>query len=360
MSSPPVQIGSAAVGAGHRTYIVAELSGNHNGDLARAVETIHAIAESGADAVKLQTYRPDTITIDSDRPDFVVRGDGPWAGRTLYDLYEEAHTPYEWHERLFAEARARGLEVFSTPFDDTAVDLLESLGAPAYKVASFEMVDDALLRRVAATGKPVIFSTGMASMEEIAHALATVRAAGCNEVIVLRCTSSYPAPDAAMHLSSIPRLAQLTGCPVGLSDHSAGATAAVVAVALGACFIEKHFTLSRAAGGVDSHFSLEPAEFRGLVADVRRAEAMLGTPGFGPGLAEEGNTAFRRSLYVVADVAAGERLTRENVRSIRPGYGLSPRHLDSVIGLRAARAVPRGTPLAWSIVSAPADSPTEQ
>lgn len=346
-----ITIGKRSIGPGEPCYVVAELSGNHNGSLDRAIETIHAAADAGADAIKLQTYTADTLTIRSDRPDFVVPGNGAWGGRTLYDLYEEAHTPWEWHERLFTEAHARGLEIFSTPFDATAVDLLERLNAPAYKIASFELVDDALLRAVAATGKPVILSTGMASLEEVAHAVGVLRAAGTRELVVLRCTSSYPAPDTAMHLATIPVLAQTLGCPIGLSDHSMGTVAPVVAVTLGACFIEKHFTLRRADGGVDSHFSLEPAELRSLVDDVRRAQEMRGEPRFGPGLAEEGSAVFRRSLYVVRDVAEGELLTSENVRSIRPGFGLSPRFLDMVLGRRAARGAARGTPLNWDLIA---------
>lgn len=345
-----IRIAGRGIGPGHPAYIVAEMSGNHNGDIERAVAIVRAAAATGADAVKLQTYTADTITIDSRRPEFVVGGEGPWAGRTLYDLYQEAHTPWAWHERLFSEARAVGIAIFSTPFDHTAVDFLERLDAPAYKVASFELVDDLLLRKVASARKPVIMSTGMASLEEIAHAVATLRAAGCSELALLRCTSCYPAPDSSMRLAGIPLLAETFGCPVGLSDHSAGSTAPVVAVTLGATLIEKHFTLSRGEGGVDSHFSLEPAEFTELVQSVRRAEAMRGDPQFGPGVAEEGNVVFRRSLYVVKDVAKGERFTVENVRSIRPGFGLSPRYLDIALGKRATRPIARGTPLAWSLM----------
>jgi N-acetylneuraminate synthase len=349
--SARVTIGGRQIGPDEPAYLIAELSGNHNGDFDRAVATIRAAAAAGADAIKLQTYTADTLTIRSDRPDFVVPGSGPWGGRTLYDLYEEAHTPWDWHPRLFEEARRCGVAMFSTPFDDSAVAFLEELGAPAYKVASFELVDDALLRRVAETGKPVILSTGMASLEETAHAVETLRAAGATELVVLRCTSSYPAPDESMNLSTIPVLAATLACPVGLSDHSLGTAAAVVAVSLGACLIEKHFTLSRADGGVDSHFSLEPAEFESLVRDVRRAEAMLGAPTFGAGVAEEGSVVFRRSLYITDDVREGEVLTPRNVRSIRPGFGLSPRYLDVVLGKRVRRAVARGTPVTWDLIS---------
>ncbi len=346
-----IRIAGREVGPGAPVYVVAELSGNHNGDIERAVALIHAAADAGADAVKLQTYTADTLTIKSDRPEFIVPGNGPWGGRTLHDLYQEAHTPWEWHPRLFTEARARGIAMFSTPFDETAVDLLESLDVPAYKVASFELVDDHLLELVAARRKPVILSTGMATQDEIQHAVAVLQCGGADGVILLRCTSSYPAPDAEMHLSTIPELARRTHCPVGLSDHSLGTTAPVLAVGLGACFVEKHMTLKRSDGGVDSHFSLEPAEFTELVRDVRRAEAMLGRPTFGAGVAEEGNTAFRRSLYVVKDVVAGEPLTPANVRSIRPGFGLPPRHRDVVLASRAARAATAGTPITWDLLT---------
>ena len=349
--SGTIAIGRRTVGPGHPAYLVAELSGNHNGDLDRALRTIHAAAEAGADAIKLQTYTADTLTIQSDRPEFVVGGTGPWGGRTLYDLYQEAHTPWEWHPKLFAEARSLGLDVFSTPFDAEAIKLLERLNAPAYKIASFELVDDGLLRQVAATGKPVIMSTGMATVDEISHATAVLSGAGCSEWMLLRCTSSYPAPDAEMNLLTIPVLASTFGCAVGLSDHSMGTEAAVVAVTLGACLIEKHFTLSRSDGGVDSHFSLEPSEFNSLVRDVRRAEAMLGRARLGAGVAEEGNLALRRSLFIVRDVAEGEVFTEASVRSIRPGHGLAPHYLQQVLGKRATRPVRRGTPLTWELVA---------
>ena len=274
-------------------------------------------------------------------------GDGPWAGRTLHDLYTEAHTPWEWHAPLFEAAHAAGIQIFSTPFDPTAVELLESLGAKAYKIASFELVDDALLRCVAATGKPVILSTGMADLEEIEHALSTLRSGGASALALLRCTSSYPAPDDAMNLHSIGELMRRFDLPVGLSDHSEGTLAPVVSIALGACMVEKHFTLAREDGGVDSHFSLEPAELRQLVDDVRRAERMLGEARFGVADAERESAIFRRSLYVVEDVRAGEAFSEANVRSIRPGFGLAPRHLDAVLGRRASRPLARGTPLRW-------------
>lgn len=346
-----IRIGDRVVGDMAPVYVVAELSGNHNGDLERAIVSIRAAAEAGADAVKLQTYRPDTITIDSDKEDFVVPEGSPWSGRTLFDLYEEAHTPWEWHARLFEEARVCGIQIFSTPFDETAVELLESLQVPAYKIASFELVDDALIQRVAATRKPIILSTGMASLEEIGHAVDLMRREGVKDILLLRCTSSYPAPDNSMNLTSIPVLASATGCLVGLSDHTLGTVAPVVAVTLGACFVEKHFTLSRADGGVDSHFSLEPSELRALVHDIRRAEAMIGVTRFGAGVAEEGSLVFRRSLYAILDIAAGEVLTRKNVKAIRPGYGLSPRYLDTLLGKRAVRNVSRGSRIDWSVIA---------
>lgn len=345
-----IKINSVAIGAEHPAYIIAEISGNHNGSFDRALETVRAIAQTGANAVKLQTYRADTITLDADGPDFIVPGTGPWAGRRLFELYDEAHTPWEWHAPLFEEASKLGLAIFSTPFDHTAVDFLEELNVPAYKVASFELTDDTLLTKIAQTGKPLIVSTGMASLEEIMHALRILRGNGADQIALLKCTSSYPAPDAAMNLATVPLLAAATGCDVGLSDHSMGTTAPVVAVTLGACIVEKHFTLSRANGGVDSHFSLEPAEFTQLVSDVRRAQEMIGRAEFGPTLAEEGNVVFRRSLYAVRDIAAGEPLTHDNVRSIRPGYGLAPQYMSLVMGRAATCAIKRGTRIDWTHV----------
>lgn len=349
MTSVPrsFSLADRVIGPDGPCFVVAELSANHNGSLERALATVRAAADAGADAIKLQSFRPDTITIRSDRPEFVVPGTGPWAGQTLYDLYEEAHLPWEWHAPLFEEANRRGIVAFSTPFDHSSVDLLESLDAPAYKIASFELIDDDLIRRVASMRKPMIVSTGMASLEEIIHAVAVARAAGAEDIVVLKCTSSYPAPDESMHLVTLPVLEAATGCPVGLSDHSIGAVASVAAVALGACVIEKHFTLSRAGGGVDSHFSMEPEELRELVGQVRRTQQMLGEVRFGPGAADEGSVVFRRSLYSVADISRGELLTRANVRSIRPGHGLSPKYLELVLGRRATRAIARGTPIDW-------------
>ena len=345
----PFKIGDRTVGPGHPCYVIAELSGNHNGDLARAVESIRAAATAGADAVKIQTYTADTMTLDLDSEDFVVPGDGPWAGRTLYDLYREAHTPWEWHAELFDAAHEAGIQIFSSPFDRSAVDLLERLGSPAYKIASFELVDDGLIDCVARTGKPVIVSTGMGSLEEIAHAVDLLRKGGCEAFALLKCTSSYPAPDSGMNLRAIDLLARTFDCPVGLSDHSQGTVAPTVATCFGSIIVEKHFTLSRADGGVDSHFSVEPAELAEMIAAIRRAEDMIGLGTLDAEASDEGSRIFRRSLYVTSDLAPGDELSEENVRSIRPGYGLPPRHLPDVLGRPVMRTVPRGTPVSWDL-----------
>jgi N-acetylneuraminate synthase len=350
MAERYIRIGGRRVGAGEPAYLVAELSANHNQSIDRAIETIRAAKAAGADAIKLQTYTADTLTIDSDAEWFRVRGT-LWDGRTLHDLYREAFTPWEWHRRLRDVAAEEGLDFFSTPFDDTAVDFLEELGVVAHKVASFENVDLPLLRRVAATGKPLIVSTGMATLAEVDEAVRTVRGAGGAELALLKCTSAYPCTPDTMNLRTIPHLAEAFGVPVGLSDHSMEAAVPAVAVSLGACIVEKHFTLDRAAGGPDSAFSLEPHEFRAMVNAVRVAEQALGEVRYGPAPAEEGSRVFRRSLFVVEDVRAGEAFTPRNVRSIRPGYGLHTRHLEQVIGRVAARDVARGTPLDWDLVA---------
>lgn len=330
--------------------MIAELSGNHNGSLDRALALVDAAAAAGADAVKLQTYTPDTITLDCDRPEFRVTG-GLWDGRTLYQLYDWAHTPWDWMAPLFRHAAARGLICFSSPFDETAVDLLAGLDAPAYKIASFEMVDHALIRRAAATGRPLIISTGMASLGEIDEAVQVARAAGAAGIALLHCTSGYPTPPSDSHLRTIPHLAGAFGVPVGLSDHTPGIAVPVAAVTLGATIIEKHLTLARADGGPDAAFSLEPAEFADLVAAVRVAGEALGAVRYERAPSEQANAQFRRSLYAVADIAAGEPLTRTNVRSIRPGLGLAPRFLDQVLGRRARHAIARGTPLDWDLLA---------
>ncbi len=330
-----------------RTLIVAELSGNHGGDKARAVELIRAVAAAGADAVKLQTYRPDTLTIRCEREEFIVRG-GLWNGRTLWDLYAEAHTPWEWHADLMRAATEVGLPVFSTPFDATAVDFLEGLGVPAHKIASFECTDLELVAKVASTKKPIIMSTGMATLAEIDASVRKIRevwGAANPGLALLKCVSAYPAAPEDMNLSSIPVLGQAFGAIPGLSDHTLGTGVAVASVVLGARVIEKHVTLRRADGGPDAAFSLEPQELQRLVTDVRQVEAALGKPSFGVSEAERGSLTFRRSIFVVEDVAAGERLTRDNLRVIRPGYGLAPAMLPWVLGRPAARALVRGTPL---------------
>jgi len=348
--TPMIDIAGRQIGPDQPPLIIAELSGNHNGELSRALRLIDACAEAGADAVKLQTYTPDTITIDHDGPGFRLES-GLWAGRTLYDLYGEAFTPYEWHETLFAHARAQGLIILSSPFDDTAVALLEGLDAPAFKIASFEVVDLPLIARAARSGRPLIISTGMTSPQEIREAVDIALSAGAGGVALLHCVSSYPATFADANLRAIPRLAADFGCVVGLSDHTPGAAAAVAAVALGAAIIEKHVTLARADGGPDSAFSLEPAELKALVSDCRNAFEALGAADYRRGADETGNRQFRRSVYVVRDVAAGAVLTSQDIRSIRPGFGLAPRHLPDLIGRRAARPLKRGEPTDWTMFS---------
>ncbi|MBH61757.1 MAG: pseudaminic acid synthase [Alphaproteobacteria bacterium] len=342
-----IEINGRKIGAGEPPYIVAELSANHNGKIEQAFKIIAAAKAAGADAVKLQTYTADTITIDSDTPHFKIEG-GLWDGRTLYELYQEASTPWEWHEALFEKGREQGLAVFSAPFDATAVDFLEGIGAPAYKIASFEMIDLPLIERVAATGKPMIMSTGMAGLGEIAEAVATARNAGATELLLLHCISGYPTPAEECNLATIPHLADAFDCAVGLSDHTLGTAVSVAAVAHGACLIEKHVTLDRADGGPDAAFSLEPRELETLVADTWTGWMAAGSVNYTATASESGNRKFRRSLFVVADIAAGEEITSANVRSIRPGYGLAPKHLPKVLGQRAARALKRGTPLDWS------------
>ena len=350
MSDADFTIAGRTIGPGQPPLVVAELSGNHNGDLDRALALIDACAEAGAEAVKLQTYTPDTITLDDDGPDFRING-GLWDGRTLYDLYREAHTPFEWQAPLFAHARARGLIVFSSPFDETAIALLEGLDAPAYKIASFEAVDLPLIAAAAATGKPLIISTGMTNPAEIGEALAAARGAGDGGVALLHCVSEYPARYMEANLRMIPRLAADFGCVVGLSDHTPGTAAAVAAIALGAGLIEKHVTLARADGGPDAAFSLEPDELAALVADCRHAWEALGEAAYKRGPTETANRQFRRSLYVARDVAAGTVLTAQDVRSVRPGYGLATRHLPEVLGRRAARDLKRGERFGWEMLA---------
>lgn len=340
----PFTIAGRHIGPGYPPYVIAEMSGNHNGDIDRALKLIEAAKAQGADAVKLQTYTADTITIDCDREDFRIDS-GLWKGRTLYDLYREAHTPWNWHPQLFDYARKLGLTIFSSPFDDTAVDFLESLDVPAYKIASFEAVDLPLIRRIAHTGKPLIISTGMATADEVGEALAVARTAGAHQVLLLYCVSGYPTPAREANLRSLVDMARLFDVPVGLSDHTMGTAVAIAAVALGACVIEKHFTLRRSDGGPDAAFSLEPDELGMLASSCKIAWESLGTSEMRRKPSEEGNLRFRRSIYAVRDIAAGEVFTSENVRSIRPGFGLPPRRLPEILGCRAAISMKRGDAL---------------
>jgi len=349
MSAQVVELEGRKVGDGQPPFIIAEVSANHNGSLERALKIIEAAAAAGAHAVKLQTYTADTITIDHDGPDFIIKG-GLWDGYTLHKLYQEAYTPWEWHKPLFERARALGMLPFSTPFDFTAVDFLEDLNCPIYKIASFEAVDLPLIRYVASTGKPIIMSTGMANEQEIAEAVEAAREGGCKELVLLHCVSGYPTPPEDANLRTIPDMRERFGVPVGLSDHTLGTAVAVTATALGACAIEKHFTLSRADGGHDSAFSLEAEELKRLVEDTCTAFQALGRVNYERKESEKGNVVFRRSLYAVKDIAAGEELTPENVRSIRPGHGLAPKHYDAVLGRRAMVDIRRGTPLSWDLL----------
>ena len=339
-----VVLDGVAVGPGHPPYVVAELSANHNGDLQRALAIMDAGSAAGAHAVKLQTYTADTLTIDHDGPGFRIEG-GLWHGRTLYDLYNEASTPWEWHPTLFEHGRELGITVFSSPFDESAVEYLESLNAPAYKIASFEAIDLALIQAAASTGKPLIISTGMADMDEIGEAIETAKSAGCQSLVLLHCVSSYPAPADQYNLKTLADMAHRFGVLVGLSDHTLGTSVATASVALGAVMIEKHFTLARADGGPDSAFSLEPAELSELVTAADTAWHALGQVNYERTPAEHANTVFRRSLYVVKDVRAGELLTTNNVRCIRPGFGLAPKYLSKVVGRPATRDLSRGEPL---------------
>ena len=349
MSNTPVEIAGWPIGADHPPYVIAEMSGNHNGSLQRALEIVEAAAKAGADAIKLQTYTADSMTIDHDGLGFVVEG-GLWDGRRLHELYEEAHTPWDWHQALFKKARELGLTVFSTPFDFTAVDFLEKLNCPIYKIASFEAIDLPLIRYAASTGKPLIISTGMADEKEIAEAVEAARRGGCEDLVLLHCVSGYPTRPREANLRTIPDMQERFGVPVGLSDHTMGTTVSVAAAALGACMIEKHFTLSRADGGPDSAFSLEPDELHRLCEDTRTAWEALGRVNYERKESEKGNVQFRRSLYAVRDIRAGERLTAENIRSIRPGFGLAPRHYDEILGKHAKRDIPYGTPLSWDLL----------
>ncbi len=346
-----IEIGGRRIGAGESVYIVAEMSANHNQNFEQAVEIVHAAKKAGADAVKLQTYTPDTMTLPLDDERFQAGEGTPWEGRSLYDIYEDAYMPWEWQPELKTIANGLGLDLFSTPFDSSAVDFLETLNVPAYKVASFEIVDIPLIERIARTGRPIIFSTGMSTVAEIEEAIRAAREAGATQIALLKCTSAYPSPPEELNLLTIPHLMDTFVVPVGLSDHSLGIAVPVAAVALGACIVEKHFTLSQDIPGPDSSFSLEPQEFKTMVDAIRTAEKALGEIGYETSAAEAQSRVFRRSLFVVKDIKAGETFTDESVRSIRPGIGLHPRHLKEVLGQQAARDIKRGTPLAWELIS---------
>lgn len=346
-----IKIGNRLIGEGEPCFIVAELSANHNQDLDRAKKIIKAAKLAGADAVKLQTYKPQTLTIDCDREWFQVPSASIWAGKTLYQLYGEAYTPWEWHVELFKAAHEEGLVCFSTPFDETAIALLEELDNPIYKVASFEVIDLPLLKKIGQTKKPVIMSTGMASLNEIEEAVKTLREAGAGPIALLKCTSAYPASPESMNLKTIAHLRESFNVMAGLSDHTLGSSVAVAAVSLGATIIEKHFILSRSDGGPDSSFSMEPEEFSKMVADIRQVEKALGSVSYERSPEEQKNVCFRRSLFIIEDVKAGDVFTEQNVRSIRPGHGLSPRYWDMILGKKATKDVVRGTPLDWDLVA---------
>lgn len=346
-----IHIQDRAIGTAHVPFIIAEVSANHNQSLERALEIIDAAADAGAHALKIQTYTPDTMTLDLDEREFHI-GDPSslWVGTSLYKLYGEAHTPWEWHKPIFQRARERSMIAFSTPFDETSVDFLESLDVPCYKIASFEIVHLPLIRKVAATGKPLIMSTGMATLAEIDDAVRVAREGGCKDLVLLKCTSTYPATPENSNVRTIPHLRSLFDCEVGLSDHTMGVGASVAAVALGATVIEKHFTLRRADGGVDSTFSLEPEELRMLVVETERAWQALGGITYGPREAERASMNFRRSLYVAKDLRAGDVLTPDNLRCVRPGKGLPPKYQETLLGRRVNQDIPRGTPMSWDLV----------
>ncbi|GAM09645.1 pseudaminic acid synthase [Geobacter sp. OR-1] len=344
-------IGDRQIGVRHPPFVIAEMSGNHNQSLDRALAIVDAAAAAGAHALKLQTYTADTITLDVHEGEFFISDDKSlWKGESLHSLYQQAYTPWEWHAPIFERCREKGLLCFSTPFDETAVDFLEHLGVPAYKIASFENIHLPLIRKAAATGKPMIMSTGMASLAELDEAVQAARDAGCSDLVLLKCTSSYPSTPEFSNLRTIPHLRELFKVEVGLSDHTMGVGAAVAAVALGATVIEKHFTLSRADGGVDSVFSLEPAEMQALVVETERAWQALGVVSYGPSEKEQGSLKFRRSLYVAADMAAGEAFTPENLRIVRPGYGLPPKFFDLIMGRKITVDAKKGTPVTWDLV----------
>ncbi len=346
-----IEIEGRKVGDGFPVYIVAELSANHNQKYEDSIKLIHSAKDAGVDAVKIQTYTPDTITIQSDRPEFKVSGGTLWDGRTLYELYSESYTPWEWQPKLKKVANELGLALFSSPFDKTAVDFLEAMNVPAYKIASFEIVDIPLIEYIAAKGKPMIISTGMATLDEIKEAVETAKKAGVSQIVLLKCNSAYPTPPEEMNLKTITDLTEKFAIPVGLSDHTLGIIAPIVGVSLGACMVEKHLTLSRAVRSPDSAFSLEPQEFKEMVEAIRLAEKELGEVGYDTGIEQAKSLKHRRSLFAVKDIKAGEAFTEENIRSIRPADGLHPRYLKEVLGRRAAMNIKRGTPLKLEMVS---------
>lgn len=351
MDPTSIYISKKIIGVKFPPFIIAELSGNHNQSLDRAIRIVDAAAKAGVHAIKLQTYTANTMTLDIDNNEFTIKdSESLWRGKSLYKLYQEAYTPWEWHKPIFERCKELGLIGFSTPFDESAVDYLESLDVPCYKIASFENIDLPLIRKVAATGKPMIISTGMATLAELDEAVRAARDAGCKELILLKCTSTYPADPGDSNLLTIPHMKKLFDCPVGLSDHTPGIGVAVASVALGATVIEKHLTLSRSEGGVDAAFSLELDEMRQLVEECTRAWQALGKIAYGPTPAEEKSLQFRRSLYVVKDMQAGEVFTRDNLRAVRPGFGLPPKYCDILLGKKVKRDVPKGTPVSWDLL----------
>jgi len=351
MMSKRIRIGKRIIGDDQPPFVVAEMSGNHNQSLARALKIVEAAAEAGADAIKLQTYTADTLTLDSNRDEFLIRDPKSlWKGESLYELYKKAYTPWEWHEPIIQRSRELGLLCFSSPFDKTSVDFLQTLNMPAYKISSFEICHLPLIKQVALTKKPVIVSTGMASIEELEEMVKTVLSAGCEELILLKCTSAYPAPPEDAHLATLKDMKQRFNCEVGISDHTLGIGVSIAAVALGATFIERHFTLSRAEGGVDSAFSLEPHELRSLVEESKKAQLARGETRYGPSKSEEKSIQYRRSVYASQDIAKGERFTDMNIKVIRPGYGLHPKFFSQILGEKSCHSILRATPIRWSDV----------
>lgn len=350
-SSNEVKIAGRKIGLNHKPFIIAEMSGNHNQSLDRALAIVEAAAKTGVDAIKLQTYTADTMTLNVNSEEFMISEDSSlWKGNSLYDLYKQAYTPWEWHSEIFKKCKELGLVVFSSPFDETAVDFLETLDVPAYKIASFENTDIPLIKKVAMTGKPIIMSTGMASTAELDEAVRTAREYGCNQLILLKCTSTYPAEPTFSNLATIPHMKQLFNCEVGLSDHTLGIGVSIASVAIGATVIEKHFTLSRADGGVDSVFSMEPLEMKSLVEETMKAWQAMGVVSYGATEAEKNSKKLRRSIYAAKDIKPGEKINFDNVKVIRPGYGLAPKYLDIVIGRTATVGIPLGTPITWEVL----------